>query len=275
VTAAVDVLLPTCDRPAELALTLSGLAAQTPSGGAGPGVSVVVSDQSAGDAPWSTPAVAAAVRILEHRGTPVRLVRHLPRRGIAEHRAALLEHASAPSVLLLDDDVWLEPGTLPRLRAALAGLGCGFVGAAMQGLSYAADVRPSEQEPYEEWGGPVVPETVVPGSVEWERWRLHNAANLLHITERLALAPGEWRAYKVAWIAGCVLYDRGALLACGGFDFWRQVPEDSAGEDVTAQLRVMARYGGAGIVPSGAVHLEAPTTLPYRSVDAWQLVSHS
>ena len=34
----------------------------------------------------------------------------------------------------------------------------------------------------------------------------------------------------------------------------------------------MKRFGGAGILPSGAVHLEAPTTLPDRTVDVFDLM---
>jgi hypothetical protein len=34
----------------------------------------------------------------------------------------------------------------------------------------------------------------------------------------------------------------------------------------------MERYGGAGILPSGAVHLESPTTVPDRSTDAADVV---
>ena len=81
----VDVLIPTRDRAAELAVTLSGLAAQE----GVPDFGVAVSDQSDGDPPWATPAVAAAVRILRHRGRPVLLERHLPARGLAEQRLAL------------------------------------------------------------------------------------------------------------------------------------------------------------------------------------------
>ena len=58
------------------------------------------------------------------------------------------------------------------------------------------------------------------------------------------------------------------LRAAGGFDFWPQLPADHCGEDVLAQLRVMQRYGGCGIIPSGAYHLELPTTLRERRVDA-------
>jgi hypothetical protein len=34
----------------------------------------------------------------------------------------------------------------------------------------------------------------------------------------------------------------------------------------------MEREGGAGLLPSGAVHLEAPTTIPLRLVDAPDVV---
>jgi hypothetical protein len=66
-----------------------------------------------------------------------------------------------------------------------------------------------------------------------------------------------------------VLYDRAALVAAGGYDFWDRVPENHAGEDVAAQLRVLARSGGAGIIPSGAYHLESPTTVPDRDMECF------
>ena len=69
-------------------------------------------------------------------------------------------------------------------------------------------------------------------------------------------------------IGGCVLFDSEKLRAAGGFDFWRQLPCEHCGEDVLAQLRVMARYGGCGIIPSGAYHMELPTTITGREVDA-------
>ncbi|WP_184810315.1 glycosyltransferase family A protein [Actinophytocola algeriensis] len=64
----------------------------------------------------------------------VRFVRHLPLRGLAEHRAFLLGEASAPYVLFLDDDVWLEPNAVGRLREAIGELEHGFVGAAVPRL---------------------------------------------------------------------------------------------------------------------------------------------
>ena len=41
-------------------------------------------------------------------------------------------------------------------------------------------------------------------------------------------------------------------------------------EDVAAQLAVLERYGGAGVLPSGAYHLESPTTVTEREVEAYE-----
>lgn len=259
----MDVLIPSYERPTELAVTLSGLAGQD-----SPDFSVILSDQSDGEPVWREPVVAAMVRVLRAQGRTVTLERNLPRRGVAQQRHFLLQCSSAPEVLFLDNDVWLEPGMLARMHAALVEAGCGFVGAAVQGLSYLDDYRESELEPLELWEGGVLPERVRPGSPAFERWPLHNAANLAHAAAELDLTPGDWRLYKVAWVGGCVLFNRHALVDCGGFDFWDQLPSNHAGEDVAAQWRVMERYGGAGILPSGAVHLESPTTVPDRETDA-------
>jgi GT2 family glycosyltransferase len=175
-------------------------------------------------------------------------------------------------VLFLDDDVWLEPGAVERMHTAIVQLGCGVVGQAVQGLSYLDDERPAERAMFELWDGEVRPERIRQGTPEFERWRLHNAANLTHVAAQLHLEPGEWRAYRVAWIGGCTMYERDALVEVGGFDFWQALPPAHAGEDVAAQWRVMEQRGGAGIVPSGAVHLEAPTTIPDRRVNATQVV---
>ncbi|MFL6177700.1 MAG: glycosyltransferase family 2 protein [Ornithinibacter sp.] len=262
----LDVLVPTFERPAALAVTLAGLAAQPL-----PGSRVLISDQSAqpvtGDG-----AVLAMIRVLEHHGVTVDCNRHLPRRGLAEQRQHLLESSQAEHVLFLDDDVWLEPWAVGTLLTAIDRLGCGFVGYAVQGLSYRADVREHELTTFEPWNGAVVPERVRRGEPEWDRHRLHNAANPTHLGARLRLGPGEFTAYKVAWIGACVLYRRSALLDCGGFSFWDRLPQEHAGEDVVAQLRVMERYGGAGLLPSGAVHLELPTTVPARDVECYDAV---
>lgn len=264
--ATVEVLIPSFERPAELAVTLSGLAAQER-----PDFGVVVSDQSP-EPVWQHPAVEAMVRILRVQGRPVRMERHLPRRGVAEQRDFLLGLSTASQVLFLDNDVWLEPGMLERLCRSLADAGCGFVGAAVQGLSYLADRRPAELEGFEPWRERPRPERIRPESVEFGRWRLHNAANVTQLAAGLGIERGGWLLYKVAWVGGCVLYDRQRLVAAGGFAFWKDLPPQHAGEDVVAQLRTMEAFGGAGILPSGAVHLESPTTVTDRTVEAREIV---
>jgi GT2 family glycosyltransferase len=261
---AVDVLIPTCDRPAELGVTLAGLAAQQQSE-----FRVVISDQSSGAPAWESAAAAAMVRVLRAQGRSVELLRHLPRQGLAEHRQFMLEQAAAEKVLFLDDDVWLEPDALQLLGDALEQLDCGFVGMAPQGLSYLSDRRPEQTGSFSPWDGPVRPERIRPGADGFERWSLHSAANLAHLSADLGLQSGEWVAYRIAWLGGCVMYRTAALQDAGGFEFWTRLPPVHAGEDVLAQWQVMDRYGGAGILPSGAVHLEAPTTIPDRRVEAY------
>lgn len=266
-SAQLDVLIPTRERSAELAVTLSGLAAQEE-----PDFTVIVADQSPGKPSWDHPAVRSMIHVLQAQGRTVRLERNLPPQGLAQQRQFLLDRAAAPLVLFLDNDVWLEPDMLRRLTEAITRAGCGFVGAAVQGLSYLPDVRPHEQERFELWSGPVLPERVRHGTRGAARWPLHNAANLAHIASGLEIEPGSWELYKVAWVGACVLFDRRKLVDCGGFGFWPDLPPAHAGEDVAAQWRVMEKYGGAGLVPSGAVHLESPTTVSDRSIDAAGLV---
>jgi GT2 family glycosyltransferase len=258
-TPLVDVLIPTFRRPTALAVTLSGLVGQT-----WPELRVIVSSQTPADEAMLGPEAIAVVRVLQAQGRLIEIVRHLPRRGMAEHRQSLLERARAPYVLFLDDDVLIEPNLIERLVRAIRAAPCGFVGSAVVGLSFLGDVRPTE-EVVEFWDGPVVPETIEPDSPAWSRHRLHNAANLHHLRLRLGRRD---RLYRVAWIGGCVLFDRAKLRDAGGFSFWPDLPEVHAGEDVLAELNVLRRFGGAGLFPSGAYHLELPTTLPDRQQDA-------
>ena len=87
-TAEVDVLVPTYRRPAALAVTLAGLVAQTFRD-----FRLVVSDQTEDAASLSAPEVRAVVRVLGAHGHEIELHRHLPRRGLAEHRDFLLARA--------------------------------------------------------------------------------------------------------------------------------------------------------------------------------------
>jgi GT2 family glycosyltransferase len=266
----LDVLVPTFARPTALAATLACLACQSL-----PAFRVVVSDQTDDRDVLGSPQIQAVVRFLRARGHAVELHRHLPRQGMAEQRAFLLDQARAPYACFVDDDVLLEPDLLERLLGAIRRERCGFVGSAVIGLSYIEDRRPQE-EAIELWEGPVQPERVSPGGPGWQRHTLHNAANLYHVQQRLDLAQGEDRCYKVAWVGGCVLYDVAKLRSAGGFGFWTDLPAEHVGEDVLAQLRVMARYGGCGLIPSGAYHQELPTTLSDRRTDApWAMADRS
>ena len=127
----VDVLIPTYRRPVSLAVTLTSVMAQTY-----PRLRIVVSDQTEEDTSLTHPGVQSVVRVLRERGIPVELHRHVPRRGLAEHRQYLLDHAVAPLVLFCDDDLILEPDVVARLVRVQQRERCGFVGAAAIGLSF-------------------------------------------------------------------------------------------------------------------------------------------
>ncbi len=258
----VDVLVPTYRRPAALAVMLTSLAAQTCRD-----LRVVISDQTDDGDATATGEVRAVLRLLRVRGHAVEVHKHLPRRGMAEQRQFLLDRATARYALFLDDDVIIEPDLVERVLETIRAERCGFVGSAVVGLSFLDDVRPHDQA-IEFWDGPVRPEVVSPGTPQWERHRLHNAANLHHVAQRLGLTRDRQRTYRVAWVGGCVMYDAACLRAVGGFSFWRELPPAHAGEDVLAQLRVMARFGGCGLIPSGAYHQELSTTVADRHVDA-------
>lgn len=260
--ALVDLLIPTYNRYTALAVTLTSLIAQ-----AFRDFRIIISDQSMPDPTADSPEVQAVVNVLRTHGNEVVFLRNLPRRGMAQQRQFLLENATAPYVLYLDDDVVLESYVLRNLVQTIQEQACGFVGSALAGLTYLNDERP-EQQQIEFWDGMVKPEVVRPGLPSWGRHRLHNAANIYHLAQRLELSPDHPRLYKIAWIGGCVLYDTALLRSVGGFLFWKELPDVHAGEDVLAQLRVMDFYGGCGLIPSGVYHLQLPTTIPDRQVDA-------
>ena len=250
--AAVSVLIPTYERAEALAMTLSGVAAQTVTD-----LQVVVSSQGrhrAKDSP-----VAQALRhVIEARGGSVEW-HHREPRGIAEQRHFLLGRAESEHVLFLDDDVFMEPWVVERLLSVLETEKCGFAGAFPAGLAFLDDVR-LDQQIFDPWEGPVQPEGVEKDGPGWERWHLHRAANLYHVAQRLDLPPGEFLRYKVAWIGACVLYSREKLLQVGGFSFWTRLPRYHKAEDIVVQNLLMRRFGGCGVVPSGTYHAQVETT---------------
>ncbi len=252
--ATVDVLLPTCNRLTSLVCTLAGVAAQSLTD-----LHVIVADQS--ETPVAgEPVLQALVRVIEERGGSVEWHYRVPSRGIAEQRQFLLERATAPAVLYLDDDVFMEPWVVERLLAVLRAQGCAFVGAFPTGLAFRDDVRPHQQV-VEPWFGPVCPEVVEPGSPAWRRNLLHRAANTTHAARRLGVSPEAPLLYKVAWVASCVLYDREKLVQVGGFSFWHRLPRYHSGEEVLVQNLLLRRWGGCAILPSGTYSTQLPSTV--------------
>lgn len=259
---AVSVLIPTFNRSSALAVTLTSLCFQSFDD-----FEIIIADQSEQDCRDSNTPLMTAIRLLETRSVTVRLERNLPRRGMAQQRQFLLDLATGPHSLFIDDDLVLEPYVIPLLHDVLTRERCGFAGNAVIGLSYLDDVRPHEQQ-LELWHGNVEPEHITPEDAKWHRHKLHNAANLWHVQNAYDASPDSPLLYKVAWVGGCVMYDTAKLRAAGGFTFWKDLPASHCGEDVLAQLRVAKKFGGCGVMPSGAYHQELETTVPDRRVDA-------
>jgi len=260
--AAVSVLIPTYERAEALAMTLSGIASQSVAD-----LQVVVSSQGDHETE-SSPVARALGRVIQSRGGSIEW-HHRETRGIAEQRHFLLGRAEAEAVLFVDDDVFMEPFVIENLLSVLETNGCGFAGAFPAGLTFMDDARP-EQQRIELWEGPVQPETIEKDGPGWERWHLHRAANLYQVARKLALPPGDFLRYKVAWLGSCVLYNREKLLAVGGFSFWDRLSRYHKAEDVLVQNLLMRRFGGCGVVPSGTYHAEVETTTfsPEGTVEA-------
>lgn len=264
----IDVLIPTYRRVHALAITLTSLISQTFRD-----FRIVISDQTEDADLNDSPELQAVLRVLRFHGHPVELHKHLPRRGLAEHRQFLLDQAHAPYLLFSDDDLIYEPDALERMLTAIQQYSCGFVGCSVPGLSYLKDVRPHQQT-IQFWHNQVIPETIRPNSAEWERYPLHNAANIIHVAQNLALTPSTQQVYRVAWVGGCVLYDTEKLRKSGGFQFWQQLPDEHCGEDVYAQIRVMEQFGGCGLIPTRVYHQEVPTTVVNRAIDAPKVLQY-
>lgn len=257
----VDVLIPTCGRKTALAITLTGLLAQTFQD-----FDVTIADQTVTQPYLDDGELRTLFRALELGGRRVRAMTNLPRRGMAQQRHFLLEQARAPLVHYLDDDILLGPAMLERLVRVLQEEQCAFVGAAISGLRHLGDPWPSDL-PFEPWQGPVQPEPHTWEAIPWQRYRLHIRDNPLHLSRRYA-ADGRTVRYKVVWVGANVLYDREKLLSVGGFSWWSRLPPNHAGEEVLVQLLLARRYGGCAILPAEAYHLELPSEVPDRDIKA-------
>ncbi len=264
--ARVDVLIPTYGRKTGLAVVLTGLLGQTFKD-----FDIIISDQTPeGQEYLDSIEILTVVRRLRWRGHRVTLHRHLPPRGMAEQRNFLLQQSQAPYAHFIDDDVLLDPPVIERMLRVLQAEGCGFVGCPATGLEYLHGFRPHQQK-VEVWTGPVQPEPFTADTIPWERHMINNAANPLHLQQRLAPDDQVVR-YKIAWVGGAnVLFDREKLLSVGGFSWWERLPREHAGEEVVVQFLLIRKYGGCGIIPSGTYHLGLPTTLEDRRRNATEL----
>lgn len=266
--ASVTVLIPTCGRKTGLAVVLTSLLGQTFTD-----FDVVISDQTEEEHSYlDSIEIDQLVRALRWHGHQVALHRHLPRRGLAEHRHFLLQQATTPYVHFVDDDVLLDPPVLGRMLDVLKAEGCGFVGCPATGLDYLHDERPHQQH-IELWQGSVRPEPFEEATLPlvWDRHKVNNAANPLHLERRLA-PDGQVVRYKIAWVGGAnVLFDRAKLLEVGGFSWWERLPPEHAGEEVVVQFLLIRKYGGCGILPSGTYHLGLPTKVEQRLRNAIEL----
>lgn len=265
--ALVDVLIPTFGRKTGLAVVLTSLLGQTFTD-----FDVIIADQTPDEEVYlESIEIQTVVRALRWHGHNVQLHRHLPRRGLAEQRQFLLDQSSAPYVHYLDDDVLLDPPVMQRMLDVLRNEQCGFVGCPATGLHLLHDVRPHQQH-IEIWSGPVVPELLTPEDLPWERHMVNNAANPLHLEQKLVSAEQPVVRYKVAWVGGAnVLFDCQKLLDVGGFSWWSRLPQEHAGEEVLVQFLMLRKYGGCGILPCGTYHLGLPTTIEDRTHNATAL----
>lgn len=258
----ISVLIPTFNRLKALAVTMTSLYFQKEKD-----FDIIISDQGENDFLKDDATIQTIIRLLELQQINVSVMKNLPRNGMAQQRQFLLQHSNSKYSLFLDDDVILEPYVIKNMKECLQKTNVGFVGSAVIGLSYKNDFRP-QQEQIELWENDILPETISPESLLWERYKLHNAANILHVQERLHVTPDHPKYYKIAWVGGCVMYQTEMLRNVGGFQFWEQLPQEHCGEDVLAQLRVMKKFGGCGILPSGVYHQELATTIPERKINA-------
>jgi hypothetical protein len=243
----VDVLIPATGPPASLAATLSALANQRY-----PSFRVMATRPPLDEA---VEELSGLVGVLKAGGHAVRLVDAQAPGRDGGRVQTLLDLAAAEYVLVMDDGIFLEVDLLGRLVGGLRVSGGAFLGSSVVDLRFRDEHRPDE-EVIEFWDGPVRPEEIGVDSPAWARRKIHRGANLQHLRERLPRTRD--RLYHVADIGGCVLYDTAKLRSVGGFrplgDHGRH-PSIPLSTTSATQLRLLDRYGGAGLFPSGAYRL--------------------
>jgi hypothetical protein len=251
----VDVLIPTTGSPASLGATLSSLANQRY-----PSFRVMATRPPLNAA--AEPELSGLAGVLEAGGHAVRFVDGQAAGRDGGRAQALLDLAAAEYVLIVEDGIFLDADLLGRLVGGLRASGGAFLGSSVIDLRFRDEHRPDE-EAIEFWDGPVRPEEIGVDSRAWARRKVHRGANLQHLRERLPRTRD--RVYHVADIGGCVLYDTAKLRSVGGFrplgDRGRH-PSIPLSTTSATQLRLLDRYGGAGLFPSGAYRLTPIATEP-------------
>lgn len=263
----VTILIPTYNRLTALSIVLTSLIYQTYQN-----FDVLISDQSTNYDVKKSLEVKALQRVFSIKNIRVKIFKNLPFLGMAQQRAFLLNKSKSKYTLFLDDDVILEPFVIEGMVKAIKEEDCDYVGRAVVGLSYLKDQRPDQQE-ITFWKSKIKPEKISTSNKKWNRFILHNAANLYHLEKRLKISWPNQKKYRLAWAGGCVLFDTKKLKSAGGFNFWKDLPKNHCGEDVLAQLKVMEKYGGCGLLPSGVYHQELITTIPNRKINAPEVLS--
>jgi hypothetical protein len=251
----VDVLIPTTGPPASLGATLSSLVNQRY-----PSFRVMATWPPLDEA--DEPELSGLVRLLETGGHPVRFVDARAPTRDGGRVQALLDLVAAEYVFVVDDGIFLEADLLGRLVGGLRASGGALLGSSVVDLRFRDEHRPDE-EVIEFWDGPVRPEEIGADSRAWARRKVHRGANMQHLRERLPRTRD--RLYHVADIGGCVLYDTAKLRSVGGFRPLRahgRHPSIPLSTTSATQLRLLDRYGGAGLFPSGAYRLTPIATEP-------------
>lgn len=172
--------------------------------GAGTFAEILVVDSGSSD---------GGVDDVESRHPGVRLLRLGSNRGPCAARNLGLAAATTPRVLFLDDDMVLEPGVVAALGTAL------------------------DETPHGALAGPVIVFDHRPDAIQYAGGRAH-FGGLPHLLRLGARPERTLPPEKVDVLtAGCLMADRAAVLAAGGFD------EDFfyLAEDVDLSLRLRQR----------------------------------
>ncbi|MBG0811725.1 glycosyltransferase [Methylosinus sp. H3A] len=229
----ISVIVPTLGRPQSLRRLLNSLATQTRMAD-----EIVIVD---GGCDPETAAVATAP-VWRERGLSIRFLTASPPNAVRQRRAAVAA-SCGELLLLLDDDVELEPDCVAELARALD--------ARADSVGVMADFS------NEDWAAPTrVWRFVLRHALglREERWQGRVIGPLL----RFGFSPRPAEITQVEWIGSCnSLIRRSAYEAAGGFsDFF--LHRCTMNEDVDLSLK-LRRFGALYFAPRARLaHFHAP-----------------